>query len=442
MNGAAICSIVWGVLDTFLRYRFLKKMLGAKYPYTFVWYYLGTLLYGQLNARLVLAGTPWGNLIYLCGCAFALNMLLFYGSTLKKTFLTIWMYCVPEVAFCIFFPLFYALSVLRGQAGCSDAVLKIIETAACLTLYIMMELLSRNLHVLKRDFEDRDAVYLICIIVFICAAVDMMLNLFTGISGWTPETVLMTALPLSLTALGGEILYIYCIIMLERRLVEGLAKQQYQMLGRHLEVSKEQYCQLIKIRHDIKNHGLCLAQLLANGKSEEAARYLKQMNLLLDEGNSMIQTGSVFADALLTPKCHYAKKLGIDLTLRLSVPDEDTIPPIDLCCLLSNALDNAIEACQRGIEAGESAGWIRIVSRTHPNYWIFEISNSIHTPVNLSGARLKSSKQTAVCGVGLQNIKAVVERYGGVLDLKSETQFTLSVMLPLAPKKNPSASKK
>ena len=77
----------------------------------------------------------------------------------------------------------------------------------------------------------------------------------------------------------------------------------------------------------------------------------------------------------------------------------------------------------------------------NPNYWVFEISNSVHSPVNLNGGKLKSSKGTAICGVGLQNIKAVVERYGGVLDLQGDTQFTLSVMLPLAPKKNPSASK-
>lgn len=440
MSEAAIGSIIWGLLDTFLRYRFFNKMLSNKYHCTFVWYYLGTLLYGHLNVLLVLAGTPWGNLVYLCGCSFMLNMLLFHGSILKKAFFTIWIYCVPETAYGIYFPLFYSLAGSRGQTGYSDTMLQMVEIAACLTLYIMMEVLSGNLHVLRQDFEDRDAVYLICIIVFICAAVDMMLNLFTGISGWTPKSLLMTAIPLSLTALGGEILYIYCIIMLKRRLTEQLAKQQYQMLGRHLEVSKEQYCQLIKIRHDIKNHGLCLAQLLANGKSEEAAHYLQQMNLRLEEADS-IQTGSVFADALLNPKYHYAKNLGIDLTIRLSVPDEATILPVDLCCLLSNALDNAVEACQRGIEAGNPPGWIRIVSHMNPNYWVFEISNSVHSPVNLNGGKLKSSKGTAICGVGLQNIKAVVERYGGVLDLQGETQFTLSVMLPLAPKKNPSASK-
>ena len=140
----------------------------------------------------------------------------------------------------------------------------------------------------------------------------MLLNLFTGISEWTPENVLPVAGCLSLVALGGEILSVSCAVLLDRRLVERLAKQQYQMLGKHMETSKEQYLQLVKIRHDIKNHGLCLAQLLADGKTEEARRYLEQMNLRMEQSEAVIQTGSVFADALLNPKCRRAKAMGID----------------------------------------------------------------------------------------------------------------------------------
>ena len=164
MSGAAVSSVIWIVTDIFMRYRFLKNMLGTKHRFAYVWYYLGSLFYGQLNVRFVLTGTSWGNLIYLCGCAFTLNMLLFHGSAVKKVFFTVWMYCAPEVACGIFLPLFHGLTVTNGQSGVSDAALEMIELAACLTLYAMMELLSRNLYVLRQDFEDRDALYLMFII--------------------------------------------------------------------------------------------------------------------------------------------------------------------------------------------------------------------------------------------------------------------------------------
>ena len=317
------------------------------------------------------------------------------------------------------------------MGGRTVIILDAVDLIAGLVLFFMMEVLKRKTHLLKRDFEDRDGIYLMFIIVFICTAVGMILMTFDKVSNWDAGYVYAVVIPSSLIAFGGELLNVYCIIMLERRLVERLAKQQYQMLGKHLEISKEQYEQFIKIRHDIKNHNLCLAQLLEKENVKEARHYLEQWNIIIEKGETVIQTGSVFADALLNPKYRQAKKLGIDITIQMSVPGEERIAPVDLCCLLANALDNAIEACQRGIKAGNPAGWIRMKSQIYPNYWVFEISNSTYVSVKRHKGIFLSSKQVPISGVGLQNIRTVVERYEGVLDLKNGTSFTLNAMFPL-----------
>ena len=170
--------------------------------------------------------------------------------------------------------------------------------------------------------------------------------------------------------------------------------------------------------------------------------YLKSWNICNVKNEALIQTGSVFADALLNPKYQEAKKLGIDISIQMCVPDADLIAPIDLCCLLGNALDNAVEACKRGIEAGYPAGWIRVKSGMYPNYWVLEITNSTYVPVASHNGRFLSSKSSPVCGVGLQNIRTDVDQYGGVLDLQTGACFTLTAMfpLPLTSKNNPSAS--
>ncbi len=442
MIASIIWTTGWGLFCTFYQYLFLKEMLGVKHRYTYLWFYLGTWLYGHINAWFGIAGTAWGNMLYLCVCAFVLNMLLFHGSVIKKGFLTLWIYGVQEVAGGAFYPLFMAAAKFMGWEGYFDFTLNAVALMTGLVLFSMMEVLKRKLHLLKRDFEDRDGIYLMCIIVFICIAVSMPSMTFDKVSNWDAEYMYVVVIPSGLIAVGGEFLNIYCIIMLERRLVERLAKQQHQMLGQHLELSKEQYKQFIKLQHDMKNHSLCLAQLLEKKQAEEARHYLKQWNAAMEEGEDVIQTGSIFADALLNPKYRQAKKLGIDILIQMSVPGEDRIAPVDLCCLLGNALDNAIEACQRGIQAGNPAGWIRMKSQIYPNYWVFEISNNICVPVKRHGGIFLSSKQTPVSGVGLQNIRTVVERYEGVLDLKAETTFTLNAMFPLpqTPKNNPSAS--
>ena len=431
MIASTIWTTGWGIFFTFYQCLFLREMLGVKYHYTYLWFYLGTWLYGHINTWFGIAGTPWENMIYLCVCAFALNTLLFHGSIIKKGFFTLWMYGIQEVASGIFYQLFMVAVDLTGREDCLDMVLNAVNLMAGLVLFFMMEVLKRKLHLLKRDFEDRDGVYLMCIITFICVAVSMTPMTFDEVNNWDARYIHTVVIPSGLIVISGEMLNVYSVIMLERRLVERLAKQQYQILGEHLEVSKEQYEQLMKIRHDMKNHSLCLAQLLEKGNVEGARRYLKQWNTVIEEGETVIRTGSIFADALLNPKYQQAKKLGIDISIQMSVPGEELIAPVDLCCLLANALDNAIEACQRGIKAGNPAGWIRMKSQIYPNYWVFEISNSTYVSVKRHKGIFLSSKQVPISGVGLQNIRTVVERYEGVLDLKNGTSFTLNAMFPL-----------
>jgi len=437
---ALIWPLAWtyslGLLDIFLEYRFLKNMFGAKYRFAFVWLYLGSFLYGHLNQTFVLAGTTLENFIYLSLCGLVLNMLLFHGNTVKKIFFTIWMYCAPELAFCAIFPLLHAAAVINGAGYCSDAALDFAGFAARLAQYLMMEILLRRIHLLRRDFSERDAFYLMYIILFIYAAVIMILDIFTGIGEWQEGTLLPTAVCCSLIAAAGTGLHLFCVIMLERRLLERLAQQQYEMLSRHLENSGEQYDQMIKMRHDMKNHGLCLAQLLEDGKAEEALHYLTELDIRMEEGEALVRTGSVYADALLNPKYRQARKLGIDISIRMSVPGEEQIRAADLCCILANALDNAVEACQRGIRAGAPAGWIRMRSQMHPNYWVLEIRNSIHEPVPVEHGKIRSSKRLhftrrPVYGVGLQNIREAVERYEGVMEVESGTEFSLNIMLPV-----------
>lgn len=458
-----------GILNTALKYRFLKKMLGTKYRFSFVWFYLGSLLYGQANVVFGIAGTVRGNLIYLCACSLVLKMLLFHGSIVKKCFFTLWMYCASGIVFCTVFPLFHGLAVTNGLEGSPVEMINAADMISRLVEYLMMEILQRRLHLLKRDFADQDAFYLMYIILFIYAAQSMLLELFTGISDWQEGAVLPTALCCSLIGASGVGLHLFCVMMLEQRLLKRLAGQQYELLGRHLEASREQYDQLVKMRHDMKNHDLCLKQLLSEGKTEEAIHYLAQMDERMEQGQDAVQTGSVYVDALLTPKYHQARQLGIDISIRMSVPDEEKIAAVDICCILANGLDNAIEACGRAIQAGEPAGWIRMRSQTRTNYWVLEIRNSLpasaaagHTFSDIKNLFMRNTADSEgrngygnifsikrfhftgqqVPGIGLQNIRTAVERYEGVLEIQSGEEFSLNIMLPmpLAAKKNPSAS--
>ncbi len=421
-------SILWIGISLFLQCRFLGKMLGEKYRYTFLWYYLGNVFYSQVNMTFSLAMTTRVNMLYNIVCTFLLHLLLFHGSVRKKCFFTLWVYCFPIIIFGALYSPAHAIAIFQGLNGCPDLVISGIGIAAGLVQFAMMEVLQRRLHILKRDFTDQDALYLLYIIVFIFAAVDMLTEMFTGIQDLDVEAALWLAWPCSLIALAGVGLYVYCVIMLEKRLLQRSAKEQYQMMGRHLEALREQYQQLVRVQHDSRNHALCLTKLLEDEKPAEALCYLKQLDAREELGRCRVQTGSVYADALLTPKYAQAKRLGIDISVSVATPGEQEVAPVDLCCLLANALDNAIEACQRGDHPED--GWIRMKAYLHKKYWVFEISNSVFVPPVAYRGKLLSSKRRQAYGVGLQNIQTVVERYGGVMELENGEHFTLSVMLP------------
>lgn len=434
--------IGWGFLDVFLRYRFLDKMLGARFRYAYVWFWIGNFVYGQMNARFSLAVTVGENLLYLCGCGFLLNVFLFHGSAVKKAFFTLWIYCAAELVANGLLIFFHGMAVADGRRGCSETAMDILGITACMIQYLMMEILQRKLYLLKRDFTDKNAVSLLCVIVFIYAAVSKITDLYSGISDWPGGTALAAAVPCSLIAFGGAALHVYVLVKLEAGLLERLAGQQYQLMGRHLETVKEQYELTMKMRHDIRNHGLCLAQLLSDGKIEEASDYLEQLNIQIEQGKPAVQTGSAFADALLNPKYRRAREQGIDIRVSMKAPEKEQIAPVDLCCLLANALDNAVEACGRRSGKDKGAGWIRLKAGAHGNYWIMEIQNSIFIPVICQDGKYMSSKRNQACGTGIKNIKTIVERYEGVLDIQCDSYFSLSVMLALPPaaKKKPPAS--
>ncbi len=203
-----------------------------------------------------------------------------------------------------------------------------------------------------------------------------------------------------------------------------LTEQQLSMQVSHYKELEKQDQKLRHIRHDLKNHLICLQSLLSENDVGSARDYLYRIAEGLNFNDPIITTGNRTADAVINTKYQEARKSGIDFHCDMNMP-VGSISDFDLCVILGNAIDNAMEACAR-ITRPSPEKFIHIQTITAKYYLIVEIKNSME---QTSFAVKK--KDSGEHGIGLKNIKEAVEKNSGLLDITIKPEvFCLTVMLP------------
>lgn len=188
----------------------------------------------------------------------------------------------------------------------------------------------------------------------------------------------------------------------------------------YLEEAKKRNEKYRRFQHDIDNHFLVLSGLIHEKKYEEAEIYFDHLHKASDHLLIGIETGNPVIDILLNEKINYARSNGIEVKYDILFLSDCPVEDLDLCVILANAMDNAITACMEGdIEHPE----ISIIIRKRYHFLILEI-------VNPTGVAC----QTVEYGTGLKNIRHIVEKYEGTMEIKgSRNSFRLTALLCLKP---------
>jgi len=193
------------------------------------------------------------------------------------------------------------------------------------------------------------------------------------------------------------------------------------------ELAKANY-ETRRFRHDFKNMHIAMEQLLKEGKCEEALEQLHIQDQAIQHTVAQFDTGNSFADALLSHKQARAERAGTEICFK-GVLSPDTPEPTDLCVILGNTLDNAIEACEK-LE-GEKVIEISAVCRS--GFLFLTVTNPASGPVTVRGAVVETTKENKTLhGFGLYSLNTVVRKYDGTLKLNSEKdRFTAEIELCL-----------
>lgn len=217
-------------------------------------------------------------------------------------------------------------------------------TAALITLFLFILLFFRKNNILKVYFGELSVFQYItfCMALFVADFIEAeMILLYV-------DDMLLKVLSIVNIAI---VVILMCQIILVResdtrkgKIIDVLDEQMDKVIDCYNEVI-EQETQTKKFRHDIRNLLFVLYSMVEQGESEKALEYIEAMNQICRKTTRKYDTGNFVADTLLSAKAAAAEEWNTEIRFNGYIPGD--FENVDLVILLSNILDNALEACEK-----------------------------------------------------------------------------------------------
>lgn len=207
-----------------------------------------------------------------------------------------------------------------------------------------------------------------------------------------------------------------------------LAAYQRELIETHYAEVEGMYRKMRGWRHDYRNHIQTLKAYAAAGDLDAIRTYLDELDTDLSTVDTVVKTGNAMADAILNSKISLAASKCIRVEADAHVPLALTTPDMDLCVIIGNLFDNAIEA---SMELPPGQRLIRVyMCMKNTQLYISFTNLTAGSKLKKSGRVFRSTKGEGH-GLGLVRIDTVVDRLGGYLSRNSESgAFTTEILLP------------
>ena len=203
---------------------------------------------------------------------------------------------------------------------------------------------------------------------------------------------------------------------------------QRELIETHYREVENMYRKMRGWRHDYRGHIQAMKALLSAGDLDGLRGYLDKLDTDLNTVDTVIKTGNPMADAILNSKISLAQSRGITVKADAHVPVGLRMSEIDLCCILGNLFDNAIEA---SIALPEEERLIRVYMEMKGTQLYISFTNfTAGKKLRKTGKVYKSTKGEGH-GFGLVRIDKIIEQLDGYLSRNSEDgAFTTEILIP------------
>ena len=216
--------------------------------------------------------------------------------------------------------------------------------------------------------------------------------------------------------------------LLDKIIDKRIAEYQSDLLATHYAEVENMYSQVRGWRHDYRNHIQVLNSYAEMGDLEALRSYLKELQIDLESVDTVLKTGNKMTDVILNSKIALAKSRNISVRADAHVPVSLTTSEIDLCIIIGNLFDNAIEAC---MQLPEEERRIRVYMDMKNTQLYISVTNTTAQKKQLKEEGRYRSTKGSGHGYGLVRIDTIIERYQGYINRNSEDgAFTTEILLP------------
>ncbi len=216
--------------------------------------------------------------------------------------------------------------------------------------------------------------------------------------------------------------------ILSKQIDKRIAAYQRELIETHYQEVENMYRQIRSWRHDSRNYIQTMKALAAAGDWERLNAYLDELDADLKTVDLSIKTGNPMADAILNSKISLATAKEIPVHADAHIPVKLSMSELDLCCILGNLFDNAIES---SLALPKDRRMIRIYLDMKGTLLYISFTNFTGEKKRKKVAGRFLSTKGEGHGFGLVRIDTIVERLNGYLSRNSEDgAFTTEILIP------------
>ena len=216
--------------------------------------------------------------------------------------------------------------------------------------------------------------------------------------------------------------------LFSKQIDKRIAAYQRELIETHYQEVENMYRQIRGWRHDYRNHIQTMKVHAANGDMDAIKAYLDELDTDLNTVDTVVKTGNAMADAILNSKISLAQSRNISVHCDAHIPVKLSMSELDLCCIIGNLFDNAIDA---SMKLPEKDRLIRVYMDMKGTQLYISFTNfTADKKLSKIGGRFHTTKGDGH-GFGLVRIDNIIERLDGYLSRNSEDgAFTTEILIP------------